>query len=105
MFAESQGSEKLIALMTATMMSIEGRDGIGDRHEGEHQGDQEAERKSHGRLRTEPDRLVPRLPHQCLAHMVAGSGIQPAATMSLAAESLVTKRWLETLRLKARDAL
>jgi uncharacterized protein (TIGR00369 family) len=29
-FAESQGGEKLIALMTATMMSIEGRNGIGD---------------------------------------------------------------------------
>jgi uncharacterized protein (TIGR00369 family) len=29
-FAESQGQEKLIALLTATMMSIEGRDGIDD---------------------------------------------------------------------------
>ena len=27
-FAESQGQEKLIALLTATMMSIQGRDGI-----------------------------------------------------------------------------
>ena len=29
-FAESQGKEKLIALLTATMMSIEGREGIDD---------------------------------------------------------------------------
>jgi uncharacterized protein (TIGR00369 family) len=29
-FAESQGQEKLIALLTATMMSIEGRQGIDD---------------------------------------------------------------------------
>jgi uncharacterized protein (TIGR00369 family) len=29
-FAESQGQEKLIALLTATMMSIEGREGIDD---------------------------------------------------------------------------
>ena len=29
-FAEDQGKEKLVALFTATMMSIEGRDGIGD---------------------------------------------------------------------------
>jgi uncharacterized protein (TIGR00369 family) len=29
-FAESRGQEKLIALLTATMMSIEGRDGIDD---------------------------------------------------------------------------
>jgi uncharacterized protein (TIGR00369 family) len=29
-FAENQGQEKLIALLTATMMSIEGRDGIDD---------------------------------------------------------------------------
>jgi uncharacterized protein (TIGR00369 family) len=29
-FAESQGKEKLIAVLTATMMSIEGRDGIED---------------------------------------------------------------------------
>jgi uncharacterized protein (TIGR00369 family) len=29
-FAESQGQEKLIALLTATMMSITGRDGIDD---------------------------------------------------------------------------
>ena len=29
-FALAQGKERLIALLTATMMSIEGRDGIGD---------------------------------------------------------------------------
>lgn len=29
-FAESQGTEKLIALLTATMMSIEGREGVSD---------------------------------------------------------------------------
>jgi uncharacterized protein (TIGR00369 family) len=29
-FAESQGQEKLVALLTATMMSIEGREGIDD---------------------------------------------------------------------------
>ena len=29
-FAESQGQEKLIALLTATMMAIEGREGIDD---------------------------------------------------------------------------
>jgi uncharacterized protein (TIGR00369 family) len=29
-FAETQGKEKLIALLTATMMSIEGREGIDD---------------------------------------------------------------------------
>ena len=29
-FAETEGKEKLIALLTATMMSIEGRDGIDD---------------------------------------------------------------------------
>ena len=29
-FAESKGNEKLIALLTATMMAIEGRDGILD---------------------------------------------------------------------------
>jgi acyl-coenzyme A thioesterase PaaI-like protein len=29
-FAESKGKEKLIALLTATMMAIEGRDGILD---------------------------------------------------------------------------
>jgi uncharacterized protein (TIGR00369 family) len=29
-FAESQGNEKLIALLTATMMSMQGRDGIDD---------------------------------------------------------------------------
>jgi uncharacterized protein (TIGR00369 family) len=29
-FAENQGKEKLIALLTATMMSIEGREGIDD---------------------------------------------------------------------------
>ena len=29
-FAESKGKEKLIAVLTATMMSIEGRDGIED---------------------------------------------------------------------------
>lgn len=29
-FAESQGKEKLIALLTATMMSIEGREGFDD---------------------------------------------------------------------------
>jgi uncharacterized protein (TIGR00369 family) len=29
-FAEDQGKEKLIALLTATMMSIEGREGIND---------------------------------------------------------------------------
>jgi uncharacterized protein (TIGR00369 family) len=29
-FAENQGSEKLIALLTATMMTIAGRDGIAD---------------------------------------------------------------------------
>ena len=29
-FAESNGKDKLIALMTATMMAIEGRDGILD---------------------------------------------------------------------------
>jgi uncharacterized protein (TIGR00369 family) len=29
-FAESQGQEKLIAILTATMMSIEGREGIDD---------------------------------------------------------------------------
>jgi uncharacterized protein (TIGR00369 family) len=29
-FAESRGQEKLVALLTATMMSIEGREGIND---------------------------------------------------------------------------
>jgi acyl-coenzyme A thioesterase PaaI-like protein len=29
-FAESSGQEKLVALLTATMMSIEGREGIDD---------------------------------------------------------------------------
>jgi len=29
-FAETDGEEKLIALLTATMMTVEGRDGIGD---------------------------------------------------------------------------
>ncbi len=29
-FAETDGKEKLVALLTATMMSIEGRDGVSD---------------------------------------------------------------------------
>jgi acyl-coenzyme A thioesterase PaaI-like protein len=29
-FAESAGKEKLVALLTATLMTIEGRDGVAD---------------------------------------------------------------------------
>jgi uncharacterized protein (TIGR00369 family) len=29
-FAEREGSEKLIALLTATLMAVEGRDGVSD---------------------------------------------------------------------------
>jgi acyl-coenzyme A thioesterase PaaI-like protein len=30
MFAETDGHEKLIAFLTATMMAVEGRDGVSD---------------------------------------------------------------------------